>query len=278
MKIFSKTLCATDINRRCAVGMNYFKMERFPKLQGHYKVDFVVKDESGRKWIFCCSTRITKNPNHPKHPKPVLIKEWIPFVRSKKLCVGDRVTIYAELDEIGSTNYRVKVDKRTSPSKAASSHVMNHNPDGDNSSSSHNSDNESKATFQPSRDLLPEVLNRDLGGTTAATGSSFDKEQLPTNHSIFQVIKCYKTERSLSLELTLKPTMTRGSTAATSSCIYTEQTPNPHSTSRDIKCDKITRPSLNLSLELALTPTMTGRPHHAYMQWTEPKTMNFFGS
>ncbi|WRX25696.1 hypothetical protein QQP08_018183 [Theobroma cacao] len=163
MKIFSKTLCATDINRRCVVGMNYFKMERFPKLQGHYKVDFVVKDESGR-------------------------------------------------------------------------------------------------------------------GTTAATGSSFDKEQLPTNHSIFQVIKCYKTERSLSLELTLKPTMTGGSTAATSSCIYTEQTPNPHSTSRDIKCDKITRPSLNLSLELALTPTMTGRPHHAYMQWTEPKTINFFGS
>ncbi|XWS59364.1 hypothetical protein CRYUN_Cryun08bG0115100 [Craigia yunnanensis] len=106
MVIFSKILSKTDINRRCAGPMKYFKMERFPKpqLEGDHMVDFVVTDESSHDWSFRCSTR-----NIGKHPKPVLIKEWIPFVQSKKLCEGDRVIIYEEQDETGSIHLRIKV-------------------------------------------------------------------------------------------------------------------------------------------------------------------------
>ncbi|XWS59363.1 hypothetical protein CRYUN_Cryun08bG0115000 [Craigia yunnanensis] len=146
---------------------------------------------------------------------------------------------------------------------------MNHNLDGNKGSISHNSDNESTAIFQP------------LGGNTAVKTSSIDKEQIPTPRSTSQHIACYKTERpslSLSLDLTLKPSMTGGITAATSSGIDKEQTPTCHGTSQDIACNKTEMGNLSLSFGLILKPTMTGGQQHAYMKETEPKTIDFLRS
>ncbi|XWS66579.1 hypothetical protein CRYUN_Cryun05aG0211700 [Craigia yunnanensis] len=240
------------------------------------KVDFVVKDESGQDQILCCSKR--KIGNDPNHPKPLFIREWIQLARKKKLRDGDRVIIYEKEDETGLMQHRIKVEKQTSPSETRWSPVMNQNLDGIKGSTTNNSDNESTATFQP---LSSDVLNPDLGGSNAAASSSIDKEQIPTIHSTSQDIACYKTERpsmSLSLELTLKPTMTGGTTAATSSSIDKEQTPFLHSTSQDIACYRTEIPSLSLSLGLTPKPTMTGGQQHAYMQETEPKTFEFLGS
>ncbi|XVF07508.1 hypothetical protein REPUB_Repub06bG0145100 [Reevesia pubescens] len=281
MQILSKIVSKTDITKRCAVPMKYFKMKRFPKpnLEGKHMEDFVVTDESGHNWILCCSTRNTSKG--PKHPKPVLIKEWIPFACSKKLRVGDRVIIYEEQDETGSIQLRIKVERRTSPPGARWSPAMNQNLDGKEGSISHNRGNESTATFHLFGDLSADVLNCDLCGTTAATTSSVDKEQMPTPHSTSQDIACCEMERPslrLSLELTLKPTMAEGTTAATSSSIYKERTPIFHSISQDIACYKTETPSLSLSLGLTLKPTKTGGQQHAYMQEIEPKTIDFLGS
>lgn len=289
MKILSKTLSETDVKKRCAVPMKYFKRKRFPKLQGDDKVDFVVKDESGQDHTLCCSKRkLGNDPNQPKHPKPVLIKGWIPFVRKKKLRAGDTVIIYEEQDEGGSMQRRIKVEKRTSPAEAHCSTVMNQNLDGNKGSTTNNGDNESSATFQPFG-ISSDVLNPELGGTNSATSTSIDKEQIPTPHSTSQDI--YKTERPslwlsygknpskpkkkslwLSLELTLQPTVTGGFTAATSSRSEKEQTPLPHNTSQGITNYR------NLSFGLTLNPNMTGGQQHAYMQETEPKTIDFLGS
>ncbi|XWS43327.1 hypothetical protein CRYUN_Cryun16bG0093400 [Craigia yunnanensis] len=284
MEIFSKILSKTDINRRCVVPMKYFKMKRFPKpkLGGNGMVDILVTDESGHNWILRCSTRnIGKDLNHPKHPKPILIKEWIPFVQRKKLRVGDRVIIYEQQDETGSMHLRIKVEKRSSPTEACWSPVTNQYLDGNKGSISHSSDNESTAIFQPFGDLLVDALNHDLDGNAAVKTSSIDKEQISTPHSTSQHVACYKTERpssSVSLELTLKPTMTGGTTAATRSGIDKEQTPTFHSTSQDIASNKTKTPSLGLRLGLTLKPTMTEGHQQAYMQGAEPKTKDFLSS
>ncbi|XWS56088.1 hypothetical protein CRYUN_Cryun09bG0056700 [Craigia yunnanensis] len=265
MEIFSKTLSKTDVNKRCAVPMKCFKNKRFPKLEGNDKVHFEVKDESGHAQTLCCSKRkIGNDPKHPKHPKPALTKGWIPFVCQKKLRVGDRVIIYEEQDETGLMQLRIKVEKQSSPYDASWSPVMNQNLERNKGSTTNNSDKEP-----------------DLGVTNAATSSSIEKEQIPIPHGTSQDVACYKTERpnlSLSLELTLKPTMTAGITAATSSSIDKEQTPFPHSSSHDITCYRTERSSLSLSSGLTLKPTMSGGQQHAYMQETEPKTIDFLGS
>lgn len=223
MRIFAKVLSETDVKRRCAVPMKYFKREYFPKpTEGKHTRDFEVTDENGLPWILSCSTRNTgEDQNHPKHPEPILIKDWIPFVQSKKLLVGDRVIIYEEQDETGSMHLRIKVEKRTRPAESCWSPIKQ-NLDGNKGSLNHNSDNESTATFQPVWVLLANVLNRDLSGSTTVITSSIDKEQISTPRSTSQHIACSMTDKpslSLNLELTLKPIMTGGTAAATSSSI-----------------------------------------------------------
>ncbi|XVE75849.1 hypothetical protein DITRI_Ditri12bG0124400 [Diplodiscus trichospermus] len=253
-EIFAKTLGETDVNKRCAVPMKYFKMKRFPKLNGSDNVDFVVKDESGQDHILCCSKRKMGNdPNRPKHPKPALVKGWIPFVRKKKLSVRDRVIIYEEQDETGFMQRRIKVEKRTSWSP-----VMSQNHGGIKGSNTNNK------TFQALGFLSSDVLNPDLSGIDDATNSSIEEEQIPAPRQHFSDTASHKIEGqslSLNLELTLKPTMTWGSTAATSSSIHKEQTPLPHSTS-----------------QLTSKPSMTVGQQHACMQETELKTIDFLGS
>ncbi|XVF76060.1 hypothetical protein PTKIN_Ptkin13bG0236000 [Pterospermum kingtungense] len=220
--IFSKTLSNTDVNKRCAVPMKYFKMKRFPKLQGNGKVDFAVRDENGQNHILCCSKR-----KIGKHPKPVLIKGWIPFSCKKKLRAGDRVVIYEEQDETGLMQRRINVEKQTSSS------VVSQNFDGNKGSTTNNSDNESTATLQ-TLGVLSDVLNPGLGGTNSTTSSSIDEDQVPTPHSSCQYSNTTERPRlRLSLELALKPSTTWGFTAATGSSTDKEQASCPHSISQD---------------------------------------------
>ncbi|GMJ13964.1 hypothetical protein HRI_005065600 [Hibiscus trionum] len=275
MIILSKMLSETDIRRRCTVPMKYFRMEGFPRprlsLEGNPWVDFDVKDESGRHWSLRCSIRdIGDDSGRPKHPKPVLIKEWIPFVKSKELCAGDRVIIYEEQDKTGSMRHRIKVEKRTSPSETRRSPFRDQNPNGNKSSTNHNSSNESTVIFHHPEDHSADVLNHELGQTTATTTFSIDKEHITTTHCTSQDIAGYTRKRprlSLSLELTLEPTTTGGMTAATSSSMDKKRTPTFHSHSQDIGCYNIETPSLNMNLGLTLKPTS--------MQEKEPTTIDF---
>ncbi|XVF55886.1 hypothetical protein PTKIN_Ptkin06aG0072200 [Pterospermum kingtungense] len=283
MVIFSKVLSETDIRRRCVVPMEYFKMKCFPKpkLEDSRMVDFKVIDESGHPWILSCSTRNIGDLDHPKHPKPVLIKGWLSFVKSKKLSKGDTVIIYEQKDETGSIHLRIGVEKQTSPPQAPRYPVKNQNPVRNRISISHNRKNESKAISQPLGDLSADFLNRHLGGNTAGKTFSIDEEQTPSPHSSYQQKACYNTEKpsqSLNLELTLKLTMTGGMTAATSSRIDKELAPNFCSTSQGIACNKTETSSLILSLGFTSEPTMTGEQQHACMQETEPRTIDFLRS
>ncbi|KAK8972477.1 hypothetical protein V6N11_018838 [Hibiscus sabdariffa] len=273
MIIFSKMLSDTDIRRRCTVPMRYYKMEGFPKprprSEGNPRVDFDVKDECGCHWSLCCSIRnIGDELDRPKHPKPVLVKQWIPFVQSKELCVGDRVIVYEEQDETGSTQLRIKAEKLTSP-EARQSLSMDQNLDGNKGATSHNSSNESTAIFHPSEDHSADVLNPELGQTTATRTSKINKGRIPTIHSTSQDIAGSTKKRSrlnLNLELTLEQTTTGCTTATTSSSKNKKQKPTFHSYSQDIGCYNIETPSLNLNLGLTLKPTS--------MQEKEPTTMD----
>ncbi|OMO69187.1 hypothetical protein CCACVL1_19609 [Corchorus capsularis] len=263
--IFSKILSQTDVTRRCSVPMKYFKLRSFPKSP------FVVEDDSGCLWRLCCYIR-SKN-----HPKPALVSGWVPFVKSMKLRVGDRVLIYAEQDETGSTRYKIKVQKQTFPSKVRGSHTRK-NHDRMKVSPSQSDNGSTQTTIQPSGYPFPCVLNHGHGRTTAMTSSHTNKEQTPTKHSTSQGISCHKTEGpspSLSLESTQKATMTGRTAAATSSSTDKKHMTTPHSSRRNMALYKTEIPSPNLSLELSLKPTLTECQQHAYMQKTIPKTIDF---
>ncbi|KAH1123092.1 hypothetical protein J1N35_006252 [Gossypium stocksii] len=117
-----------------------------------------------------------------------------------------------------------------------------------------------------------DVLNHELGRTTATTTPTITKEHIPTNCSTSQDIARYKKKRprlSTSLELTLKPTTAESHladvlnhelnqiTATTTPSINKEHIPTNHSTSQDIARHKTKGPRLSLSLELTLKPATT---------------------
>ncbi|MBA0848850.1 hypothetical protein Goshw_007975 [Gossypium schwendimanii] len=119
---------------------------------------------------------------------------------------------------------------------------------------------------------LADVLNHELGQTTATTTPGIDKEHIPTTNSTSQDIARYKMKRprlSSSLELTLKPTTTEYHladvlnhelgqiTATTTPSITKEHIPTNHSTSQDIARHKTKGPRLSPSLELTLKPATT---------------------
>ncbi|KAE8726027.1 hypothetical protein F3Y22_tig00007895pilonHSYRG00062 [Hibiscus syriacus] len=105
--IVLKNLNKTDIEKRMTLPSKSLKS--FPPLSGDkHMVDFHVIEECGRVWKF----RIHTRKNDRKYRKPVLTKGWLEFVRSKQLCIGDRVGFYMEKKEAGSVEYRVKVEKR----------------------------------------------------------------------------------------------------------------------------------------------------------------------
>ncbi|KAL9334645.1 hypothetical protein Peur_071826 [Populus x canadensis] len=105
MAEFSKLLTKTDIHKRLSLPTKCFKP--LPSLKGSHVRDFPAIDESGFGWTFQCSTR------KKGHPKPVLSKGWLAFVRHKELKAGDRVKFFKEKDQSGTATpfYRIEAEK-----------------------------------------------------------------------------------------------------------------------------------------------------------------------
>jgi hypothetical protein len=94
MAEFSKLLAKTDIQKRRSLPAKCFKS--LPSLKGSHGRDFLAIDESGFVWTFQCSTR------KKGHPKPVLSKGWLAFVRHNELKVGDMAKFFKEKVQSGA--------------------------------------------------------------------------------------------------------------------------------------------------------------------------------
>ncbi|XVE93269.1 hypothetical protein REPUB_Repub01dG0176200 [Reevesia pubescens] len=90
-ELCSKILTQTDVGVRLsfptATMRQHFKLEG-----GTRSVDFQVRHKNRELWTFRLYTR-----KNDVHPKPVLTKGWIEFVKKKDLRVGDKV-IFLELE------------------------------------------------------------------------------------------------------------------------------------------------------------------------------------
>ena len=103
MTTFSKILSKTDTSKALSVPTKYLKS--LPSFKGGHAVNFQAMDEGGFVWTFQCSTR------KKGHPKPVLSKGWLAFVRNKKLKVGDKIKF--SLNQTAATSfYRVRAEKK----------------------------------------------------------------------------------------------------------------------------------------------------------------------
>ncbi|KAJ6359390.1 hypothetical protein OIU76_001010 [Salix suchowensis] len=104
MTTFSKILSKTDTSKALSLPTKFFKYS-LPSFNGGHAVTFQAMDESGFVWTFQCTTR------KKGHPKPVLSKGWLAFVRNKKLKVGDKIT-FSVLDPTAAVpSYGVRAEK-----------------------------------------------------------------------------------------------------------------------------------------------------------------------
>ncbi|CAK7324634.1 unnamed protein product [Dovyalis caffra] len=87
----NKLLTPTDIKHRLAYPTQ--KLDAIPIPLGQNVVGFAVRDATGRVWNFELSVRA-----RGRHPKPVIIGDWLLFVREKGLVVGDRIFLTNEED------------------------------------------------------------------------------------------------------------------------------------------------------------------------------------
>ncbi|KAJ6976726.1 hypothetical protein NC653_028785 [Populus alba x Populus x berolinensis] len=104
MATFSKILRKTDTNKTLSVPTKYLKS--LPSFNGGHAVDFQAIDESGFVWTVKCSIR-----NKGQYRKPVLSKDWLPFVRNKKLKVGDKIKFSLNQTAAATPFYRVRAEK-----------------------------------------------------------------------------------------------------------------------------------------------------------------------
>ncbi|XWS67485.1 hypothetical protein CRYUN_Cryun04dG0010600 [Craigia yunnanensis] len=111
MKLFSKSLTATDCHKRLSIPKRV--LTSLPEFHGGHAVELHVRYET-MEWPLVCTTR------KKGYKKPVLSKGWRKFVRGNGLNVGDKLTLYKEEDESGSLHYRVEVKRATRPSRALS--------------------------------------------------------------------------------------------------------------------------------------------------------------
>ncbi|EOX98120.1 B3 DNA binding domain - like 10 [Theobroma cacao] len=88
MELCSKILKRTDVEVRLsfptATMRKHFRLDQ----EGGKSVDFKVTDKYAKVWPFRLYTR------NNGHPKPVLTKGWINFVKKNKLRVGDKVIFF----------------------------------------------------------------------------------------------------------------------------------------------------------------------------------------
>ncbi|KAK8562929.1 hypothetical protein V6N13_018520 [Hibiscus sabdariffa] len=96
-ELCSKILKRTDVRVRLsfptATMREHFKLDR-----GTRSLDFQARDRHSKVWTFRLCTR--KNDGHPK---PVLTKGWLDFVKRRGLKVGDKVifVVHGNLDQLG---------------------------------------------------------------------------------------------------------------------------------------------------------------------------------
>ena len=97
MELCSKILTPTDVGFRLSFPTATMR-EHFRLEEGTQLVDFQVRDKDRKVWTFCLYTR--KNDGHPK---AVLTKGWIDFVKRKDLRVGDKVIflVHETGDQLG---------------------------------------------------------------------------------------------------------------------------------------------------------------------------------
>ncbi|KAJ6748802.1 hypothetical protein OIU79_029814 [Salix purpurea] len=103
MTTFSKILRKTDTSKTLSLPTKFFKS--LPSFNGGHAVTFQAMDESGFVWTFKCSTR------KKGHPKPVLSRGWLAFVRNKKLKVGDKIKFSVLNQTAGVPSYGVQAEK-----------------------------------------------------------------------------------------------------------------------------------------------------------------------
>ncbi|XVF45213.1 hypothetical protein PTKIN_Ptkin02bG0187000 [Pterospermum kingtungense] len=85
MELCSKILTDTDVKVRLSFPTAIMR-EHFRLKEGSQSLDFQVRDNTSKIWTFRLYTR-----KKDGHPKPVLTKGWLDFVRCKKLKLGDKV-------------------------------------------------------------------------------------------------------------------------------------------------------------------------------------------
>jgi hypothetical protein len=105
MSEFEKILRETDTKKRLSVPIRFLRSLPPFKL-GSHAVTFEATDEKGEAWPFQCSIR------KRGHPKPVLTKGWVAFVKSKKLQVGDKVRFIKRKNRAtAAISYIVRAEK-----------------------------------------------------------------------------------------------------------------------------------------------------------------------
>ena len=105
MENFWKILRKTDAKKRLSVPISFLRSLPPFKL-GSHAVTFEATDEKGEAWAFQCSIR------KRGHPKPVLQRGWVAFVKSKKLQVGDKVRFMKHKNRAtAAISYKVRVEK-----------------------------------------------------------------------------------------------------------------------------------------------------------------------
>ncbi|XVE94144.1 hypothetical protein REPUB_Repub01dG0255900 [Reevesia pubescens] len=102
IKMFSKSLTDTDINKRLAIPAKI--LPSFSDFSGSHAVRINLIYGT-RVWPIVCSIR------KKGHKKPVFSGGWRNFVICNNFNVGDRLTLYKVQDEAGSSHYRVEVER-----------------------------------------------------------------------------------------------------------------------------------------------------------------------
>ncbi|XVE94168.1 hypothetical protein REPUB_Repub01dG0258600 [Reevesia pubescens] len=103
IKIFSKSLTVTDINKRLAIPAK--ALHAFPDFNGSHALNIHLMYGTSVYPVVCSIRK-------KGHKKPVFSVGWRNFVIHNNFNVGDRLTLYKVQDEDGSFHYKVEVEKR----------------------------------------------------------------------------------------------------------------------------------------------------------------------
>ncbi|KAK1582502.1 hypothetical protein Q3G72_015659 [Acer saccharum] len=101
--IFSKKLSDTDVSHRLAIPSK--KLNQIAPLSLGQEERIAVIDDTEHQWSFLLSTR-----KEGDYLKPVIIGEWLQFVRERHLRKGDKITFYRETIENNEVRFRIGIE------------------------------------------------------------------------------------------------------------------------------------------------------------------------